>query len=141
MTYSFVFRPSCCCGGLQTVSHTRWKFLSHTWGQWSPGPAEVGGFPWASVLVLSGCRRSKPRLGRGTSASIPLARTQSCGQTCCCRGRQIRSLVGWPRAGRESITEEEGKTDLGGGIRSHPETRSSLHFFFFPLSLSFIEII
>lgn len=83
---------------------------------------------------------SKPRPGRGTSASIPLARTQSCGQTCCCRGRQIRSLVGWPCAGRESVTEEEGKTGLGGGIRGHPEKRSRLHLFF-PLSLSFIEII
>lgn len=52
----------------------------------------------------------------------------------------MRSLVGWPRAGRESVTEEEGKPGLGGGIRGHPEKRSRLHFFF-PLSLSFIEII
>lgn len=148
---SLRFGLSCCCSG-PSVSHRIEIYFSPTCGGqwtlvhvifrvlhwWLGLPSVTCGFLWSSVIVFSGCQCFKAKTRKGacvTSAHIPLGRTYSHVQTCCCTGWYMWPLVGCPCAWLiVSIAEEEGE-----GFRSHPEMRYSLHFF--PGSLSFVKII
>lgn len=69
---------------------------------WVAVPSVTDGFPWSSVIVLSGCQCFKAQTRKGacvTSAHIPLVKTYYMDKRAAAEaGIYMWPLVGWPCA-------------------------------------------